>query len=383
MSSTSERWFGAGHSTAADSAKAAGEAAAAAIAGRTPAAVFVFTSGGHDLAAVLAAVRAESGDAVIAGGTGFGELTAAGATEHGVAVAALGGPGFTVRAHAADIAELGAREAGAAAARAMAGIDAPHTALLLLCDGAALGPHEIVRGAYSVVGAAVPLVGGLTAAPAGSPGQLLDRVLANHVVGVAIGSDRPVGIGIAHGWRRVEPPMVVTRAGEGRIYEFDGEPALDVLMRRCRVTGTAGDLFAGGLNLRPLGLARRSGLDIRSLHAGDDHERSVCGTAEIPQGALVWLMEAERGELVDGGGAAMREAVAGLGGAEPLGVLAFDCGGRRLTLGEDGLAAEVAGISGALSGNTPFVGFYTLGEIARVRGASGMHQLTLVALALA
>ncbi|WP_432979825.1 FIST signal transduction protein [Dactylosporangium sp. CA-233914] len=380
MSSSSERWFGAGHSTDADAGKAGAEAAAAAIAGRTPAAVFVFTSGGHDPTAVLAAVRAEAGGAVVAGGTGYGELTAAGATEQGVAVAALGGAGFTVRAHATDIGALGPREAGAAAARVMAGVDAPHAALLLLCDGAALGPHEIVRGAYSVVGASVPLVGGLTLGPAG--GQLLgDRVLTGSVVGVAIGSDHPIGIGLAHGWRRIEPPMLVTRCDGVRVYEFDGEPALDVLMRRYGTTGTAAELFAG-TRLRPLGLSRRSGEDIRSLHAGDDVERSVFGTAEIPQGALVWPMEGEHDELVAGGGVAVREAVTALGGAEPLGVLAFDCGGRKLTLGDSGTAEEVAVMRGVL-GEVPFAGFYTMGEIARVRGASGLHPLTLVALALA
>ncbi|GAA2391827.1 bifunctional diguanylate cyclase/phosphodiesterase [Dactylosporangium salmoneum] len=317
MSSTSERWFGAGHSTAADSAKAGVEATAAALEGRRPAAVFVFCSGGHDPAAVLAGVRAEAGpDAVVAGGTGFGELTPAGATQHGVAVAALGGEGFTVRAHAAGIGELGARAAGAEAARVMAGLDAPHAALLLLSDGTAVGPQEVVRGAYSVVGAAVPLVGGLTS----DSRQLCgDQVLTNSVVGVALGSDRPIGIGIAHGWRRIEPPLVVTRSGEGRIYEFDGEPALDVLMRRCGGSGTADELFQGGVNLRPLGLSRRSGEDIRSLHAGDDQERSVFGTTEIPQGALVWLMEGEHDELVAGAGTAPEERQMLQGMAQMLG----------------------------------------------------------------
>jgi hypothetical protein len=380
MLSTSERWFGAGHSTAADSAKAGGEAAAAAIAGRGAAAVFVFCSGGHDLTALLSAVRAEAGPgAVVVGGTGFGEISQFGATQHGVAVAAFGGDGFTVRAGAASIAELGARAAGAEVAGLVAGVDRPHTALLLLGDGTAIGPHEIIRGAYSVVGATVPLVGGLTADHRQLHG---DEVLANSVVGVAIGSDRPIGIGIAHGWRRTEPPMIVTRSDGGRIYEIDGEPALDVLMRRCDVRGTAADLFEGGLRLRPLGLSRRSGEDIRSLHAGDDQDRSVFGTAEIPQGALFWLMESDHDSMVAGGGTAIDEALAALGGAEPLGVLAFDCGGRKLYLGEDGTREEVDAMRGALGG-APFAGFYTMGEIARVRGASGMHQLTLVTLALA
>ncbi|WP_433051965.1 FIST signal transduction protein [Dactylosporangium sp. CS-033363] len=379
MSSTSERWFGAGHSTAADSAKAGGEAAAAAIAGRRAAAVFAFTSGGHDPAAVLAAVRAEAGDAVVVGGTGFGELSPAGATRHGVAVAALGGDGFTARVRTADIGELGAREAGAEAARAVAEIDAPYTALLLICDGTALGPHEIVRGAYSVVGAAVPMVGGLTADPVQLCG---DRVLANSVIGVALGSPRPVGIGMAHGWRRIEPPMIVTRSEGERLCELDGEPAFDALVRRRGTDGTAERLFTDSGFLQPIGLARRSGLDIRSLKVGPDGDTAVYGTSEIPQGSLVWAMDAKQADIVAGAGAAIDEAVAALGGHEPLGVLAFDCGGRKIALGADGIGDEVAAMRAAL-GDVPFAGFYTLGEIARVRGAAGMHQLTLVALALA
>src|SRR4051794_34056794 len=114
---TNERWFGVGHSTAADSVKAGHEAAVAAVGGRAAKAVFVFCSGGHDPAAVLRAVRAETEtDTVVVGGTGFGELTPAGVTTHGVAVAALGGDGFVVRARAADIGALGPRAAGAEAA---------------------------------------------------------------------------------------------------------------------------------------------------------------------------------------------------------------------------------------------------------------------------
>jgi len=46
-------------------------------------------------------------------------------------------------------------------AGAMSEVDGrPHRALLLLTDGLAGDQQEIVRGAYGVVGATVPLVGG-------------------------------------------------------------------------------------------------------------------------------------------------------------------------------------------------------------------------------
>jgi small ligand-binding sensory domain FIST len=108
----------------------------------------------------------------------------------------------------------------------------------------------------------------------------------------------------------------------------------------------------------------------------------VWGSAEVPQGALVWRKEADRQALLDGATWSCTEAVAGLDGLAPLGVLAFDCGGRRAGLVEGGMDEEIEAMRTALGG-APFAGLYTVGEIARVRGASGMHHLTLVTLALA
>ena len=389
MQTLSARWFGAGHSTATDSAKAGSEATAEALAGRTPAVVFVFAAAQHDLPALIGAVRAEAGDGpVIVGGTTMGELSAAGVTTHGVATAAFGGAGFTVRATAAQIGPDGHRAAGAQVAAGAAGLDRAHRALLLLFDGFSGDPDSVVRGAFSVVGAGIPLVGGLTA-----DGQRFRQsaqffgvgsaaeVLTNAVVGVAIGSDRPLSIGIAHGWRRTEPAMIATKSRESKIYEIDGRPALDVLAERLGLEATAEALFRDG-KIHVLGLARRSGEDARMVSVADDEERSIFCGSEVPQGALFWLMEAENEALLEGARQSCAGALAGLGGETPLGVLAFDCGGRLQTLGESGTRQEVAAIRSVL-GDTPFAGFYTMGEVARARGSLGMHGLTLVTLAMA
>lgn len=381
---TPHRWFGSGHSTAPDLAKAGAEAAAAAIGARTPSLVVVFCSSRVDLPAMLLAVRDEAGgDATVVGCTGFGEVANDGVSVGGVAVAALGGDGFTVRTHVAHIRDAGHRAAGAAAAGAMADVTSPHAVLIMLCDGLSGNPHEVVRGAYSVLGAAVPLVGGF----AGDMTQTLqfcdETIHEDAVIGIALGSDAPIGIGMAHGWHRVEPPMIITKSLGSRIYELDDEPALDVMLRRNGAEGgRAADIFRYPEMLQLLGLSRRSGEDIRALDAGDDENRSVWGGADFPQGALCWLMDGDHEALIDGGVESCVEALAGLGGRPPLGVLAFDCDGRRSQLGPDGTREEVKAIGEAL-GHTPFAGLYTAGEIARVRGALGTHHLTLVTLALA
>jgi hypothetical protein len=386
MQSNLHRWFGVGQSSARDSAKAGAEAAEAAIGGRTPKAVFVFCSVAHDLPVLLAAVRRECDpDTAIVGSTTIGELGNVGMTVGGVSVAALGGDGFTVRTRMAHVKEYGQRGAGSHAAEALHGMHDEHQVLILLCDGLAGSPHEIVRGAYSVVGATIPMVGGFSGDDQRFQATWQfhqDRVLTGAVIGVALGSDAPIGVGIAHGWHRIEPPMVVTKSQGPHIFKLDGEPALDVLLRRSRFSGTAEQFFADGGRLQPLGLSRRHGEDIRVIHAGDDAERSIWGTADVPQGALVWPMEADRQALIDGARLSCTEAVARLDGLAPLGALEFDCAGRRAGLVEGGVAEEIDEMRKALD-DAPFAGFYTTGEIARVRGALGMHHLTLVTLALA
>ncbi|GAB2582243.1 histidine kinase [Paractinoplanes abujensis] len=386
MQSNPHRWFGVGQSVAPRSRKAGAEAAAEAIGGREAKAVLVFASSSHDLPELLAGIRLEAGpDAEIVGATTMGELGSAGVTDGGVAVAALGGDGFTVQVRVAPIGRSDPRAAGSQAAEALRGLDDENQVLILLADGMTGQPQEVVRGAYSSIGASVPLVGGFAADDRKFTKTYQfygTEVLSGAVVGLALGSDGPIGIGVAHGWRRTEPPMVVTKASGPHIYELDGEPALDVLLRRNNFDGSAEEFFDRGRSLQPLGLSRRSGEDIRVIHAGDDEARSVWGTADVPQGAVVWLMEGDRQALIDGAAWSCTEAMARLEGMPPLGVLAFDCGGRRAGLIDGGLEQEMQAMRTALS-DAPFAGFYTHGEIARVRGALGTHHLTLVTLALA
>ncbi|MDP9389504.1 MAG: hypothetical protein M3Q48_16705, partial [Actinomycetota bacterium] len=112
---------------------------------------------------------------------------------------------------------------------------APHRVLLLLSDGLAGDQQEVVRGAYQMVGAEVPLVGGCAGDGLRMKGtfQLHDgEVLDRAVVAAAIASDAPFGIGVRHGWRRVGRPMLVTAAAGNRVDLLDDEPALDVYLHR-------------------------------------------------------------------------------------------------------------------------------------------------------
>jgi hypothetical protein len=205
-------------------------------------------------------------------------------------------------------------------------------------------------------------------------------VLSEAVVGVAIGCETPMGVGVAHGWTKLGEPMIVTRSSAGRIYELDGEPAVSVYSRRLG-TDPESPGFADVLFHNPLGLSRSDHEDIRVIHSADPEDGSLLCLADVPEDGLVWLMSADGDGLIGGARESCGQALEMLGETPPVGLFTFDCAVRQLILGPDGTAREQAALS-ASSGNVLFAGWYTNGEIARARGSRGLHHLTFVTLAL-
>jgi hypothetical protein len=390
---STQRWFGVGHSALANPSAAGAEAAAEALAGRSASLVIVFGSISYDLAPLLEAVGRVAGpDTAIVGCSSMGEIIAPRTTDDSVVVAALGGPGFEVRTQVARGASGRRYAAGMEAAQCLASVSGQSRALMLLCDGLTREHHKIVRGAYATAGAAVPLVGGCAADNLTFTGTYQFygdgtgvEIMSDAVVGIAIGSDAPIGVGVAHGWRRTDEAMVVTSSEESRIFQLDNEPALDVYLRLIgediSITDDP-DKFHNSAYYHPLGLSRRDGDDIRVVHAANAADRSLTCLANVPQGTLAWLMETDPDSLISSAGDSCAHAVQMLGGAQPIGLLTFDCGARKVMLGYDNAQREVAAIH-RTAGDTPVGGFYTFGEIARSQGSRGMHHLTVATLALA
>jgi hypothetical protein len=351
--------------------------------------VVVFCSDSYDLTELQAGIREVSGDTPLIGCSTAGEIASTGPGDATVVVAALGG-GFAVQTTIATGAAARLRESGADAGHCMSSIaDSPYRVLLLLTDGLAGDQAEIVRGAHSVVGAAVPLVGGC----AGDDLKMsrtyqlyCGEVHDDAVVAAAIGSDAPFGIGVRHGWRPVGEPMVVTRSANNRVYTLDDRPALDVYLDRLDAPASARSdpaEFTRFALTHPLGLSRRSEEEqVRFVGEADFDDGSLGCIAEVPQGNLVWFMEGDSESVLEATQAACGDALAGLGDSAPVGLFAFDCIARRGVLGDDGIRTEIDLIA-KLAGEVPVAGFYTYGEIARTRGVTGFHNQTLVVLAVA
>jgi hypothetical protein len=385
--STASRWIGVGSASLSDPRRAGKAATSAALQGPDPRLLIVFCSDSFDPEALLASINEVADGVPVIGCSTAGEISSSGPGDAGVVVTALGGD-FEVSTAVGLNAAEGLRRAGAEAASCISAIsDRPHRAVLLLTDGLAGDQQEIVRGAYGAVGAAVPLVGGCAGddLKMRTTHQLYaDRVLTDAVVAAAIGSEAPIGIGVRHGWRKVGEPMLVTASLGNRVHSLDDRPALDVYLERLNAPESARTdpaAFTRFATTHPLGLERRGGEEVRFVGEADFEDRSLGCIADVPQGGLTWFMAGDDQSVLDATDGACRAALDGLAGHRPIGMIAFDCIARRGVLGEEGIEREVERVAEHAEG-APVAGFYTYGEIARVRGVTGFHNQTLVVLAV-
>jgi len=377
-----------GRSASKDARLAAEEAASQAVGSDTASLIVVFCSDAYNLDLLIRTISERTGGVSLIGCTTAGEIAASGPGDASVVVTAFGGEGFSVATALATNVSGRLRQASAEVASSVARVaERPHKVLMLLSDGLSGDQQEVVRGAYSVVGAAVPLVGGCAGDDLKMKRTFVfygTQVVSNAVVGPAIASDSPMGIGVRHGWRRVGEPMLVTGSSDNHVYTLDDKPALDIYLERLNVPAAArtdAAAFTRFAITHPLGLSRRSGEEVRFVGEANFEDRSLVCIAGVPQGGLAWFMEGDDESVLAATDAACGDALASLEGHPAVGFLAFDCIARRGVLGDEGIRREVARI-GLHAGGAPIAGFNTYGEIARTNGVSGFHNQTLVILAL-
>jgi hypothetical protein len=383
-----QRWFAVGRASDGNARRAGAEATAQALEREDARLLVVFCSDTYDLEELLAGIRQSAPGVPLIGCSTAGEIATAGPGDAGVVVSALGGD-FSVATTAATGASGRLRDAGAEAAGCLAQVShKEHRVLMMLTDGLAGDQQQIVRGAYSVVGAGVGLVGGCAGDDLKMKATFQlhgDEVLSDAVVAAALASDAPIGIGFRHGWRRVGEPMLITKSANNRVYTIENEPALDVYLARLDAPEDArsdASAFTQFAQTHPLGLSTRTGEErVRFIGEADFADRSLGCIAEVPQGALAWFMEGDEQSVLEATDAACGDALASLDGRSALGVVAFDCIARRGILGDDGIQNEIGRIAEKVGG-APVSGFYTYGEIARTHGVSGFHNQTLVVMAV-
>ena len=351
--------------------------------GHEPGLVLVFPSGDVDPGTVAAEAQEAAGSALVAGMTGTAVIGAEGVVDVGCSAIAFSEslPAGVGTARADD-----ARAAGReATARALAAIDdAPHGVLLLFVDSEAGDQAEIVAGAYTVAGGRIPLAGG--AAGGASRARFAGgRALSDGVVAVAIGSNAPIGVGIAHGCVPRGAPSIVTRSDGPRVIQLDGRPAQDVYFEKLGVDGAeiGDDEFQALAMVHPLAEPELSGaIRPRYVRARERDGALVCATG-IERNAAVQICDQTANTIALSARTVVEDAVSQLEGPAEA-ALVFDCAARSAWFGRALAEQELEALTAGFGDPAPFLaGAFTRGEIGRVRGAKGDRNHSVVVAAFA
>jgi hypothetical protein len=387
MDNLQSRWVRVGHSCNASARDAAIAATQAASDRPDLKLLVVFASFGYSLRELLDGVGEVAGDVPTIGCSTAGEIGPGPTLDPGVVIIGFGGDFEITTAYATDLGRR-PREVGEELATALLPLpDRPYRVALMLTDALAGDQQEMIRGAYGVLGAAVPLVGG----GAGDDMRMVTsrqlfggKILQDAVVAACIGSDGPIGFSIRHGWQQQGEAMMVTASSGNVVHTLNDRPALDVYLdRHVAPPGieTEPVAFAEFALTRPLTIARRGDVAVRHVLSADLDTRGLTCAAGVSRGAAIWLATGDVRSNLAAADHACAEAVDALNGYPPLALLVFDCAGRRAVLGDTGITAERQAMR-RHAGTAPVAGFYSYGEIARLRGANGFHNQTIVAVAM-
>jgi hypothetical protein len=190
------------------------------------------------------------------------------------------------------------------------------------------------------------------------------------------------GAALEHNYQIADIALTASAASGNKIARIDLEPAFDQYVKLVREQYaeevSRENFYHMGVHF-PFALVRANGeLLIRIPVAVDDEGALFC-VGEVPEGALLTVAHG----IEVGNPDTVYKLVAQYQNLQAASGLFFFCAGRRMHLGEEGAALELAQLAASLP-NQPLFGALTLGEIGNSTsgGYPLFHNATLVALPL-
>lgn len=352
--------------------------------GRQPHAVILFAAPSYDHEILLDELATRFPEALLVGASSAGEFMNQ-AQGEGLACA-LGLAGEDVR-FSIGVGRNVLGDAAKAAQQIVSGFEGlsdfafPYRSALVLADALAGHVDVLVDELTLATGGQYQFFGG----GAGDNAQFQRTsvffgrdVLNGAAVALEMLTEKPIGVGVRHGWAPASTAFRVTEAAGMKLVSLNGLPAADAFEAHAMATGQALD------RAEPIAFFLHNILGIQS---GESHrlrvplailpDGSVLCAAEVPQGSVVHIMGATAASTVEAAREATQAALAALGEHRPRAALFFDCVATRLRMG-DGFGDEVATVRDELA-DAVLLGCNTHGQIARAEGQfEGFHNCTAV-----
>jgi hypothetical protein len=204
------------------------------------------------------------------------------------------------------------------------------------------------------------------------------EAVADAVVTLEILSNKPLGIGVCHGWKPASAAMRVTEADGMRLIGLNAVPAVEMFLEHAEATGQK----FNPADPLPFFLHNVIGIDTGIGHKlrvplAVNSDGSIACAADVPAGATMHIMSTSGTSASEAAVNATQAALQELKGSQPEVALFFDCAATRLRMGKE-FGLEMRALEGVL-GTTSYAGCNTYGQIAHAEGQfSGFHNCTAV-----
>lgn len=360
-----------------------GEKLRSGLARHSPDAVILFCSAQHDYTALLRGVHETARPGVLVGCSSAGEFISHQRADAG-GVSAVGLRSNQMRFSAGMGRKLRddrrtASEEIAASFQGLTSNQYPHRAALVLTDALAGYTDDFIEQLSLVTLGNYRFFGG----GAGDDARFArthvfcgTEAVTDAAVALEILSQKPIGVGVSHGWLPAGEPLRVTEANGATLVSLNAMPAVEVFEEHAEQTGQQFDranpipFFLHNV----LGIDTGAGYKLRVPLAVND-DGSIGCASDIPVGASVRIMKTTHESASEAAMKAARSALQQMNGSTPEVALFFDCVATRLRMGGE-FGVEMDALQSAL-GDVPYVGCNTYGQIARSEGQfSGFHNCT-------
>jgi hypothetical protein len=197
-------------------------------------------------------------------------------------------------------------------------------------------------------------------------------------IALEILSNKPIGIGVHHGWEPASQPMRVTESDGSKLISLNAVAAVVAFQDYAESTGQTFNkedplpFFLSNV----LGIQTENNYRLR-VPLSLNEDGSINCAADISVGSNICIMKATELSAAKAAEAATKTALAQLNSYKPKAALFFDCVATRLRTGQD-FGLELTALQNTLL-PAQFVGCNTYGQIARAEGQfGGFHNCTAV-----
>jgi hypothetical protein len=205
-----------------------------------------------------------------------------------------------------------------------------------------------------------------------------DKAYTDAAVILEILSNKPIGVGIAHGWKPSSAKMRVTESVGRHLISLNARPSVELYKEYAESKGQSLNeelpipFFLNNI----LGIEFGNTFKLRAP-IGIEADGSLILASDIPVGSYVYIMDSSNECAKEAAIEATHSAIEQLGDVKPNVAIFFDCVSTRLRLGEE-FGLELEKVNETLKG-VGYVGCNIYGQVARVNGQfSGFQNCSAV-----